>query len=216
MSNCRGHQRVRLTPIPDLVKITLNKLEIHPEQIRFAVQSDVNAAGTYGEEWFRAKRMQQFFTVTGEGEVLHYIPYTKRPWVSAAEAVVDAGPSWYWKTENRHCGSHPLLKRLRLEVRVRRPIYWRTRLSSEKGKRDEAPIWGTISPEETILPVRAVLLLPDEFLTVSRHAPKKHKVMLPDFVPISRPYRGRGNPLHAICDCWHRPFRLYRLISLVS
>ena len=41
-----------LDPIPDLVKDTLKKLDIRPEQIRFAVQSDVNSSGSYGEEWF--------------------------------------------------------------------------------------------------------------------------------------------------------------------
>ena len=41
-----------LDPVPDLVKETLKKLDIRQEQIRFAVQSDVNASGSYGEEWF--------------------------------------------------------------------------------------------------------------------------------------------------------------------
>ena len=78
-----------LDPIPDLIKETLEKLDIRPEQIRFAVQSDVSSTGSYGEEWF-VLTDAAIFTVTGEGEVLHYIPYEKvlgiRP-----EIVVDAG-----------------------------------------------------------------------------------------------------------------------------
>lgn len=78
-----------LDPIPDLVKETLEKLDIRPEQIRFAVQSDVNSTGSYGEEWF-ALTDAAIFTVTGEGEVLHYIPYEKVLGIRA-EVVVDAG-----------------------------------------------------------------------------------------------------------------------------
>ena len=78
-----------LDPIPNLVKETLEKLDIRSEQIRFAVQSDISSAGSYGEEWF-ALTDAAIFTVTGEGEVLHYIPY-KNVLGIRAEIVVDAG-----------------------------------------------------------------------------------------------------------------------------
>ena len=62
-----------LDPIPNLVEETLKKLDIRSEQIRFAVQSDVSSSGNYGEEWFVLTEAA-IFTVTGEGEVPHYIP----------------------------------------------------------------------------------------------------------------------------------------------
>ena len=111
-----------LDPIPDLIKETLEKLDIRPEQIRFAVQSDVSSIGSYGEEWF-VLTDAAIFTVTGEGEVLHYIPYEKvlgiRP-----EIVVDAG-ILVLETEDGTVESHPLLKRLCGEIRVCRAIYRR-------------------------------------------------------------------------------------------
>ena len=46
------HQRGRLTRCPIHSKKHLQSLNIPTGQIRFAVQSDINASGSYGEEWF--------------------------------------------------------------------------------------------------------------------------------------------------------------------
>ena len=48
-----------------------------------------SSSGSYGEEWFILTDAA-IFTVTGAGEVLHYIPY-KSVLAIRAEVVVDAG-----------------------------------------------------------------------------------------------------------------------------
>ena len=67
-----------LDALPDSLKQTLQSLNIPTGQIRFAVQSDISSTGSYGEEWF-VLTDAAIFTVTGEGDVLHYIPYISEP-----------------------------------------------------------------------------------------------------------------------------------------
>ena len=187
-----------LDPIPDLVKVTLNKLEIRPEQIRFAVQSDVNAAGTYGEEWF-VLTDAAIFTVTGKGEVLHYIPY-KNVLGIRAEAVVDAG-LLVLETETGTVDlirySNSCASKFGFVAR-----FIGDEIEFRKGKRDEAPIWD-YKPEEQFCQ-SCGLLLPDEFSPCPA-CTKKTQSHAPDFV-LYPPLSGSGNPVHAICDCWHRHF----------
>ena len=80
-----------LDPLPESIEKTLKTLDIHFEEIRFAVRSDVSSAGAFGEEWF-VLTDAAIFTVTGDGNVLHYIPY-KSVLCIRAEIVVDAGTS---------------------------------------------------------------------------------------------------------------------------
>ncbi len=173
-----------LDPIPDLIKETLKKLDIRSEQIRFAVQSDVNSTGNYGEEWF-VLTDAAIFTVTGKGEVLHYIPYKSvlgiRP-----EIVVDAG-LLVLETED---GTVDLIRyssgcasKFGFVAR-----FIGDEIEFRKGKRDEAPIWD-YKPEEQFCQ-SCGLLLPDEFSPCPA-CTKKHKIML-RILSYIRPYRGRA------------------------
>ena len=173
-----------LDPIPDLVKETLNKLDIRSEQIRFAVQSDVSSAGSYGEEWF-VLTDAAIFTVTGEGAVPHYIPYEKVLGIRA-EVVVDAG-ILVLETQD---GTVDLIRysngcAAKFGFVAR---FIGDEIEFRNGKRDEAPIWD-YKPEEQFCQ-SCGLPLPDEFSPCPA-CTKKHKVML-RILSYIRPYRGRA------------------------
>ncbi len=173
-----------LDPIPDSIEETLKKLDIRPEQIRFAVQSDVNTSGGYGEEWF-VQTDAAIFTLTGESEVLHYIPYENVLGIRA-EIVVDAGLLVLETGE----GTVDLIRyssgyasKFGFVAR-----FIGDEIEFRKGKRDEAPIWD-YKPEEQFCQ-SCGLLLPDEFSPCPA-CTKKHKVML-RILSYIRPYRGRA------------------------
>ena len=173
-----------LDPIPDLVKDTLKKLDIDQEQIRFAVQSDVSSSGSYGEEWF-VLTDAAIFTVKGNGEVLHYIPY-KNVLGIRAEIVVDAG---LLVLETRE-GTVDLI---RYSNGYAAKFGFVARFIGDEiefrdGKRDEAPIWD-YKPEEQFCQ-SCGLPLPDEFSPCPA-CTKKHKVML-RILSYMKPYRGRA------------------------
>ena len=174
-----------LDPIPNLVEETLEKLDIRPEQIRFAVQSDVSSTGTYGEEWF-VLTDAAIFTVTGEGEVPHYIPY-KRVLGIRAEIVVDAG-ILVLETED---GTVDLI---RYSNGCAAKFGFVARFIGDEiefraGKREEAPIWD-YKPEEQFCQ-SCGLPLPDEFSPCPA-CTKKHKVMLRILSYIRRIVVGRS------------------------
>ena len=77
-----------LDALPDSLEKTLQSLNIPTGQIRFAVQSDINVSGSYGEAWFILTDAA-IFTVTGEGEVVHYIPYQSVLGIRAEVQVVE-------------------------------------------------------------------------------------------------------------------------------
>ena len=78
-----------LDELPKSIEETLKTLDIQFNEIRFSVKSDVISTGTFGEEWF-VLTDAAIFTVTGKGEVIHYIPY-QSVFGIRAEMVVDAG-----------------------------------------------------------------------------------------------------------------------------
>ena len=173
-----------LDALPDSLKQTLQSLNIPTGQIRFAVQSDINSTGSYGEEWF-VLTDAAIFTVTGEGEVLHYIPY-KSVLSIRAEVVVDAG-LLVLETEE---GTVDLI---RYSNGCAAKFGFVARFIGDEiefrdGKRDEAPIWD-YKPEDHSCK-SCGLLLPDEFSPCPA-CTKKHKVMLRILTYI-RPYRGRA------------------------
>jgi ATP-binding cassette subfamily B protein len=173
-----------LDPIPDLVKETLKKLDIRQEQIRFTVQSDVSSSGSYGEEWF-ALTDAAIFTVTGKGEVLHYIPY-KNVLGIRAEIVVDAGILVLETQEGtidliRY--SNGCASKFGFVAR-----FIGDEIEFRNGKRDEAPIWD-YKPEEQFCQ-SCGLPLPDEFSPCPA-CTKKHKIML-RILSYMQPYRGRA------------------------
>ena len=173
-----------LDPLPDSLEKTLQSLSIPTEQIRFAVRSDINTSGRYGEEWF-ILTAAAIFTVTGQGEVLHYIPY-KGVLGIRAEVVVDAG---LLVLETRE-GTVDLIRysngyapKFGFVAR-----FIGDEIEFREGKRDEPPIWD-YKPEEQSCK-SCGLLLPDEFSPCPA-CTKKHKVML-RILSYIRPYRGRA------------------------
>ncbi len=173
-----------LDPLPDSLEKTLQSLNIPTEQIRFAVRSDINTSGRYGEEWF-ILTAAAIFTVTGQGEVLHYIPY-KGVLGIRAEVVVDAG---LLVLETRE-GTVDLIRysngyapKFGFVAR-----FIGDEIEFREGKRDEPPIWD-YKPEEQSCK-SCGLLLPDEFSPCPA-CTKKHKVML-RILSYIRPYRGRA------------------------
>ncbi len=173
-----------LDPIPGLVQETLKKLDIDPEQIRFAVQSDIDTSGSYGEEWF-VLTDAAIFTVKAEGEVLHYAPY-KSVLGIRAEIVVDAG-ILVLETENGTIDlirySNGCASKFGFVAR-----FIGDEIEFRNGKRDEAPIWD-YKPAEQFCQ-SCGLPLPDEFSPCPA-CTKKHKVMLRILTYI-HPYRGRA------------------------
>ena len=173
-----------LDALPDSLEKTLQSLNIPTEQIRFAVQSDINASGSYGEEWFILTDAA-IFTVTGAGEVLHYIPY-KSVLAIRAEVVVDAG-LLVLETEEGTVDlirySNGFAPKFGFVAR-----FIGDEIEFRNGKRDEAPIWD-YKPEDHACK-NCGRLLPDEFSPCPA-CTKKHKVML-RILSYIRPYRGRA------------------------
>ena len=173
-----------LDALPDSLAETLQRLNVPTEQIRFAVQSDISSTGSYGEEWFVLTEAA-IFTVTGEGEVLHYIPY-KSVLGIRAEVVVDAGLLVLETQE----GTVDLIRysngcAAKFGFVAR---FLGDEIEYRDGKRDEAPIWDYKSEDHSCK--SCGLLLPDEFSPCPA-CTKKHKVMLRILTYI-RPYRGRA------------------------
>ena len=173
-----------LDALPNLLEETLQSLNIPTGQIRFAVQSDINASGSYGEEWF-VLTDAAIFTVTGDGEVLHYIPY-ESVFGIRAEVVVDAG-LLVLETEE---GTVDLI---RYSNGCAAKFGFVARFIGDEvefrnGKRDEAPIWDYKSEDHSCK--NCGLLLPDEFSPCPACS-KKHKVML-RILSYIKPYRGRA------------------------
>ena len=173
-----------LDALPASLEETLQRLNVPTEQIRFAVQSDISSTGDYGEEWF-VLTDAAIFTVTGAGEVLHYIPY-KSVLAIRAEVVVDAG-LLVLETEE---GTVDLIRysngcapKFGFVAR-----FIGDEIEFRDGKRDEAPIWD-YKPEDHACN-SCGLLLPDEFSPCPA-CTKKHKVML-RILSYIRPYRGRA------------------------
>lgn len=173
-----------LDALPDSLEKTLQSLNIPTEQIRFAVRSDISSTGSYGEEWFVLTEAA-IFTVTGEGEVLHYIPY-KSVLGIRSEVMVDAallvletqeGTVDLIRYSNGCAAKFGFVAR-----------FIGDEIEFRDGKRDEAPIWD-YKPEDHSCK-SCGLLLPDEFSPCPA-CTKKHKVMLRILTYI-RPYRGRA------------------------
>ena len=173
-----------LDTLPASLEETLQRLNVPTEQIRFAVQSDINSSGSYGEEWF-VLTDAAIFTVTGAGEVLHYIPY-RSVLAIRAEVVVDAG-LLVLETEE---GTVDLI---RYSNGCAAKFGFVARFIGDEiefrdGKRDEAPIWDYKPEDHTCK--SCGLLLPDEFSPCPA-CTKKHKVML-RILSYIKPYRGRA------------------------
>ncbi len=173
-----------LDPIPELVEDTLKKLDIPSEQLRFTVKGDIGSDGNYGEEWF-VLTDAAVFTVTGSGDVLHYIPYEKVFGIRA-EVVIDAG-ILVLETEE---GTVDLIRysngcapKFGFVAR-----FLGDEIEFRDGKRDEAPIWDYKSEEHFCQSCE--LPLPDEY-TPCPACTKKHKVML-RILSYIKPYRGRA------------------------
>lgn len=173
-----------LDALPASLEETLQRLNVPTEQIRFAVRSDISSTGSYGEEWF-VLTAAAIFTVTGEGEVLHYIPY-KSVLAIRAEVVVDAGLLVLETQEgtvdlirysNGYAAKFGFVAR-----------FIGDEIEFRDGKRDEAPIWD-YKPEDHSCK-SCGLLLPDEFSPCPA-CTKKHKVML-RILSYIKPYRGRA------------------------
>lgn len=173
-----------LDALPDSLEQTLQNLNIPIGQIRFAVQSDISSSGSYGEEWFILTDAA-IFTVTGAGDVLHYIPYESVLGIRA-EVVVDAG-LLVLETEE---GTVDLIRysngcAAKFGFVAR---FIGDEIEFRNGKRDEAPIWD-YKPEDHSCK-SCELPLPDEFSPCPACS-KKHKVML-RILSYIKPYRGRA------------------------
>lgn len=173
-----------LDALPKSIEDTLNTLEIEFKEIRFAVRSDVISSGTFGEEWFILTDVA-IFTVTGSGEVLHYIPY-KSVLAIRAENVVDAG-LLVLETEE---GTVDLIRysnscspKFGFVAR-----YIGDEIDYVKGNRDEPPIWDYKIEEHYCK--SCGLLLTDEYSPCPA-CTKKHKIML-RIINYVKPYRGRA------------------------
>ncbi len=173
-----------LDELPKSIEETLKTLDIQFEEIRFSVRSDISSAGTYGEEWF-VLTDAAIFTVTGTGEVLHYIPY-KSVLGIRAEIVVDAGLLVLETQE----GTVDLI---RYSNGCAAKFGFVARFIADEiefrdGNRDEAPIWD-YKVEEHFCKTCG-LLLADEFSPCPACA-KKYKVML-RILSYVHPYRGKA------------------------
>ena len=173
-----------LDELPESIEDTLKTLDIDFEEIRFAVQSDVNSTGSYGEEWF-VLTDASIFTVTGAGEVLHYIPYENVLGIRA-ETVVDAGLVVLETQEGT-------IDLIRYSNGCAAKFGFVARFIGDEiefrdGKRDEPPIWD-YKVEEYFCKT-CELPLADEFSPCPA-CTKKHRVML-RIMSYIRPYRGRA------------------------
>ena len=173
-----------LDELPKSIEETLKTLDIDFEEIRFAVQSDVSSTGRYGEEWF-VLTDAAIFTVTGAGEVLHYIPY-KSVLAIRAETVVDAGLVVLETQE----GTVDLIRysngcAAKFGFVAR---FIGDEIAFRSGERDEAPIWDYKVEDHSCK--SCGLPLADEFSPCPA-CTKKHRVML-RILSYMRPYRGRA------------------------
>ena len=173
-----------LDELPESIEETLKTLDIHFEEVRFAVRSDVSSTGSYGEEWFVLTDVA-IFTVAGEGEVLHYIPY-KSVLGIRAETVVDAG---LLVLETRE-GTVDLIRysngcAAKFGFVAR---FIGDEIEFREGNRDEPPIWDYKVEEHSCK--TCGLLLADEFSPCPA-CTKKHRVML-RILSYMRPYKGRA------------------------
>ena len=173
-----------LDELPDSIEETLKTLDIQFEEIRFAVRSDVSSTGRYGEEWF-VLTDATIFTVTGEGEVLHYIPY-KSVFGIRAETVVDAGLLVLETQE----GTVDLIRysngcAAKFGFVAR---FIGDEIEFREGNRDEPPIWDYKVEEHSCK--TCGLPLADEYSPCPA-CTKKHRVMLRILTYI-QPYRGRA------------------------
>lgn len=173
-----------LDTLPKSIEDTLNTLEIEFNEIRFAVRSDVISSGTFGEEWFILTDVA-IITVTGSGEVLHYIPY-KSVLAIRAEIVVDAG-LLVLETEEGTVDlirySNSCAPKFGFVAR-----YIGDEIDYLKGNRDEPPIWDYKIEEHHCK--SCGLLLADEYSPCPA-CTKKHKIML-RIINYVKPYRGRA------------------------
>ena len=173
-----------LDELPESIEQTLKTLDIHFEKIRFSVRSDVSTEGIYGEEWFILTDAV-IFTVSSEGEVLHYIPY-KSVLGIRAESVVDAGLVVLETQEGT-------IDLIRYSNSCAAKFGFVARFIGDEieyrdGNRDEPPVWDYKVEEHSCK--TCGLPLADEF-TPCPACTKKHRVMLRIFSYI-RPYRTRA------------------------
>lgn len=173
-----------LDELPESIHQTLKTLDIHFEKIRFSVRSDVSTDGIYGEEWF-VLTDAVIFTVSGEGEVLHYIPY-KSVLGIRAESVVDAGLVVLETQEGT-------IDLIRYTNSCAAKFGFVARFIGDEieyrdGNRDEPPVWDYKVEEHSCK--TCGLPLADEF-TPCPACTKKHRVMLRIFSYL-RPYRIRA------------------------
>lgn len=173
-----------LDELPESIEETLKTLDIQFEAIRFAVRSDVSSTGSYGEEWF-VLTDAAIFTVAGEGEVLHYIPY-KSVLGIRAETVVDAGLLVLETQE----GTVDLIRysngcAAKFGFVAR---FIGDEIEFREGNRDEPPIWDYKIEEHSCK--TCGLPLADEYSPCPA-CTKKHRVMLRILTYI-QPYRGRA------------------------
>ncbi|MDE0638525.1 MAG: ABC transporter ATP-binding protein [Candidatus Poribacteria bacterium] len=172
-----------LDELPESIEATLKTLDIQFEEVRFAVRSDVNSTGSYGEEWF-VLTDAAIFTVAGEGEVLHYVPYQSVLGIRA-ETVVDAG---LLVLETRE-GTVDLIRysngcAAKFGFVAR---FIGDEIEFREGNRDEPPIWDYKVEEHSCKTCE--LPLADEYSPCPA-CTKKHRVMLRVLTYI-QPYRGR-------------------------
>lgn len=173
-----------LDELPKSIEDTLKTLNIQFREIRFAVRSDVSSDGTYGEEWFVLSDAA-IFTITGTGDVLHYIPY-KNVLGIRAEIVVDAGLLVLETQEGT-------IDLIRYSNGCAPKFGFVARFIGDEidyrdGKRDEAPIWDYKVEEHTCK--TCGLMLPDEYAPCPA-CTKKHRVML-RILSYIRPYRSKA------------------------
>ena len=173
-----------LDALPESIEQTLKTLDIHFEKIRFAVRSDVNQAGTFGEEWF-VLTDAAIFTVTGSGDVLHYIPYRNVLGIRA-ESVVDAGLVVLETQEGT-------IDLIRYSNSCAAKFGFVARFIGDEiehrdGNRDEPPVWDYKVEEHSCK--TCGLLLADEFSPCPA-CTKKHRIML-RILTYLRPYRGKA------------------------
>lgn len=173
-----------LDALPTSIEDTLKTLNIQFKEIRFAVRSDVSSDGTYGEEWFVLSDAA-IFTITGAGDVLHYIPY-KNVLGIRAEIVVDAGLLVLETQEGT-------IDLIRYSNGCAPKFGFVARFIGDEidyrdGKRDEAPIWDYKVEEHTCK--TCGLTLPDEYAPCPA-CTKKHRVML-RILSYIRPYRSKA------------------------
>ncbi|MCY4402882.1 MAG: ABC transporter ATP-binding protein [Candidatus Poribacteria bacterium] len=172
-----------LDELPESIENTLNTLDIKFNHIRFAVKSDVISAGTFGEEWFILTDAA-IFTVTGVGDVIHYIPY-ETVFGIRAEMVVDAG----LLVLETHEGTVDLIRysngcAAKFGFVAR---FLGDEIAFRDGERDEEPIWDYKVEEHSCK--TCGLPLADEY-SPCPSCTKKHRVML-RILTYMQPYKGR-------------------------